>query len=177
MLKTMTAGTYLDSVPVPHDPQATTYHAVGSITVGLEYRVFDPVAERLKYTDEEIAATGPDSLFHRDDADEGICVHVFATDGLGEYLRFDCFRDEPHYHYIDPDVGNVLIHYDDVANGPMAPWIIDVLRTRSPEMLSAIGAVDLAASVDVDALGRLLDELAPTILNQAPRTTTRNEAR
>jgi hypothetical protein len=47
------------------------------VTIGLEYRVFDPAAEAAKLTAEEIAATGPDSLFNQADTDRGVCLHVF----------------------------------------------------------------------------------------------------
>ena len=33
-------------------------------------------------------------------ADEGVTIHVFDADDGHEYLRFDVFDDEPHYHYI-----------------------------------------------------------------------------
>ena len=37
--------------------------------------------------------------------DFGATLHVCGTaDGL-EYLRFDCFENEPHYHYIEPAAG------------------------------------------------------------------------
>ncbi|HEY2399994.1 MAG TPA: hypothetical protein VGI23_06540, partial [Steroidobacteraceae bacterium] len=84
-------GTFVLSLPVPHEPQATTFVAAGPITFGVEPRVFDPVAEAAKLTAEEIAAAGPDALFNSDQVDSGVCVHVFATEGLAEYLRFDCF--------------------------------------------------------------------------------------
>jgi hypothetical protein len=152
-------GTFVASFPVPHEPRATTFVAAGPITFGVEPRVFDPVAEAAKLTPEEIAAAGPDALFNSDQVDSGVCVHVFATEGLAEYLRFDCFNDEPHYHYIVPGKGNMLVHFDRVANGPMLDWTIRTLRGRLPEMLSQLGAEKIAAALQTDQLKRALDEV------------------
>ncbi len=152
-------GTFVASFPVPHEPAATTFVEAGPITFGIEPRVFDPVAEAAKLTAEEIAAAGPDALFHSDQIDGGVCVHVFGTDGLAEYLRFDCFDDEPHYHYIVPGRGNMLVHFDRVANGPMLDWTLRTLRERLPELLTQLGAEDLAVSLHPEQLARALGEV------------------
>ena len=152
-------GTFVASLPVPHEPQSTTFVAAGPITFGVEPRVFDPVAEAAKLTAEEIAAAGPDALFNSDQVDSGVCVHVFATEGLAEYLRFDCFADEPHYHYIVPGKGNMLVHFDRIANGPMLDWTIRTLRGRLPEMLKQLGAEKIAAALKPQELERALDEV------------------
>ena len=159
MIDTERMGTFVASFPVPHEPQATTFVAAGPITFGIEPRVFDPVAEAAKLTAAEIAAAGPDSLFHSDRVDGGVCVHVFRTDGLAEYLRFDCFDDEPHYHYIIPGRGNMLVHFDRVANGPMLDWTMRTLRGRLPELLTQLGAEQLAASLQPVVLEHALDEV------------------
>lgn len=152
-------GTFVASFPVAQVPEATTLVEAGPITFGIEPRIFDPVAEAAKLTAEEIAAAGPDALFHSDKVDGGVCVHVFGTDGLAEYLRFDCFDDEPHYHYIIPGKGNMLVHFDRVANGPMLEWTMRTLRGRLPEMLMQLGAEKLVASLRLEELERALDEV------------------
>lgn len=159
MIDTERMGTFVASFPVAHEAEATTFIEAGPITFGIEPRVFDPVAEAAKLTAEEIAAAGPDALFHSDQIDSGVCVHVFGTEGLAEYLRFDCFDDEPHYHYIVPGKGNMLVHFDRVANGPMLEWTINTLRGRLPDMLTQLGAERLAASLKPEELKRALDEV------------------
>jgi len=161
MIQQARMGQFVKSVPVPHEPENTKLFPAGPVTIGLEYRVFDPVAEAAKLTAEEIAATGPDSLFNQTDTDRGVCVHVFATDGLAEYLRFDCFLDEPHYHYIVPGDGNMLVHFDASANGPMLEWALDAVRNRLQPMLAQVGAAELAEGVDEAELNRVMDEVAP----------------
>jgi hypothetical protein len=152
-------GTFVASFPVAHEPEITTLIEAGPITFGVEPRIFDPVAEAAKLTAEEIAAAGPDALFHSDQIDGGVCVHVFGTEGLDEYLRFDCFDDEPHYHYIVPGRGNMLVHFDRVANGPMLDWTLRTLRERLPELLAQLGAEDLVASLPAKELAHALDEV------------------
>jgi len=168
VLTGMRVGDFIESIPVPHEPADTRYFPAGPLTLGVEYRVFDPVEEAKKLTPEEVAATGPDSLFHRQETDEGVSLHVFATDGLAEYLRFDCFADEPHYHYIAPERGNMLVHFDAVTNGPMLEWALHVVRTRVPQMLTAIGADTLAAAVDADLLNAAVDEAAAAAREARP---------
>jgi hypothetical protein len=83
--------------------------------------------------------------------DEGVSIHVCATDGGHEYLRFDVFDDDPHYHYVDTSgQSNRVVAFDDVAHGDMLPWALDRLRTKLPSMLRAAGGQDVAA--DVEAL-------------------------
>ena len=161
MIQQARMGQFVKSLPVPHEPENTKLFPVGPVTIGLEYRVFDPVAEAAKLTAEEIAATGSDSLFNQTATDRGVCVHVFATDGLTEYLRFDCFLDEPHYHYIVPGDGNMLIHFDESANGPMLDWVLDTVQNRLRPMLALVGAAELAAGIDDAELARTIDEVAP----------------
>ncbi len=160
-------GQFVKSLPVPHEVADTKYFPAGSVTIGVEYRVFDPAAERAKLTEAEVAAAGPDSLFNQADADQGVCLHVFSTDGLKEYFRFDCFVGEPHYHYIVPGDGNMLVHYDETANGPMIEWALGVVRNRLRPMLLEVGADELAASLDEAALSKAMDELEPLARAQA----------
>lgn len=163
-------GQFVKSFPIAHVPEDTQYFAAGPLTIGVEYRVFDPVAERARLTQEEIDAAGPDSLFSSDDVDQGLSFHVFATEGLVEYLRYDCFADEPHYHYIVPGDGNQLVHYDPAANGPMVDWALQNLRTRTAEMLDAVGGADLLKDLDAKAWAAALDEAEASARKKVPAT-------
>jgi hypothetical protein len=66
---------------------------------------------------------------------EGPTVHVFGpVDGEErEILRFDCFRNEPHYHkgisYLDEPVTMID------ATEPLA-WVLGELAERFPDYLS-----------------------------------------
>src|SRR3954469_916967 len=59
--------------------------------------------------------------------DFGATLHVCGTaDGL-EHLRFDCFENEPHYHYVDHRLPDMLRHCgvadlaDEVVRHPDKP--------------------------------------------------------
>jgi hypothetical protein len=79
--------------------------------------------------------------------DGGMTLHVLGTaDGL-EHLRFDCFEKEPHYHYIhQDDLSNVVVRFDDIAEGDPVRWTLERVRNRLPEMLEHAGAGELAAA-------------------------------
>jgi hypothetical protein len=81
-------------------------------------------------------------------------------------LRFDCFDDAPHYHYLDPPASVNIVHdYDAVAHGPIVDWAFVALRTRLREMLTHAGVADLARTVDQ----RAVDEILPAVEAEARR--------
>lgn len=140
----------------PQPPVADNTHHVpaGAITFGVEYRDLDPESLAATYAGNaahlaELEEQSPEGGF----ADEGVSIHVCATDDGHEYLRFDVFEDEPHYHYIhragaDGEAVNNVIDFDATALGDMLPWAIERLRTRLPEMLAQAGAGNLVAQLD-----------------------------
>ena len=140
--------------PQPPDEASTRRLPAGALTFGVEYRDLDPESLEETYKDNpahlaELREKSPVGGF----SDEGVSIHVFATDTGREYLRFDVFDDEPHYHYIhepgpDGEIVNNVIDFDVAAHGDMLPWAIERLRTRLPEMLAEAGAADLVPRLD-----------------------------
>jgi hypothetical protein len=80
--------------------------------------------------------------------DFGATLHVCGTaDGL-EYLRFDCFENEPHYHYIEPAAGaNTVVRIDELAVGDPIAFSLNCVEHHLPDMLRNCGAGDLAGEV------------------------------
>jgi hypothetical protein len=80
--------------------------------------------------------------------DFGATLHVCGTaDGL-EYLRFDCFENEPHYHYIEPAAGaNTVVRIDELAVGDPVEFSLACVENHLPDMLRNCGAADLADQV------------------------------
>jgi hypothetical protein len=153
------------SIP-PQPPEAAHNHLVpaGALTFGVEYRDVDPESLRATYAGNaeqlaELEARSPEGGFF----DAGVSIHVCGADDGYEYLRFDCFDDEPHYHYVhrtrDRSVVNQVIDFDAVAGGDMLTWAIECLRTRLPEMLIAAGGRDVAARLDMSVTGPAIDEV------------------
>ncbi len=69
--------------------------------------------------------------------DKGVSLHVCAVDPAHEFLRFDVFDDDPHYHYVDTSgTANRVVAFDEVAHGDMLPWALDRLRSHLPAMLT-----------------------------------------
>ena len=80
--------------------------------------------------------------------DFGATLHVCGTaDGL-EYLRFDCFENEPHYHYIEHANGaNTVVRIDELAVGDPIEFSLGCVEHHLPDMLRHCGVGDLADEV------------------------------
>lgn len=149
--------------PQPPVAENTRYLAAGALTFGVEYRELDPESLVATYEDNpahlaELQERSPVGGF----SDEGVSIHVCATDDGREYVRFDVFDDEPHYHYVHhtgDDIVNNVIDFDTVAHGEMLPWAIDALRRRLPAMLTEAGGAHLVPELDPAVVGPVIDEV------------------
>jgi hypothetical protein len=148
--------------PQPPVAENTTYIAAGALTIGVEYRDVNPDDLVETYKDnaahlEELLAKSPEGGF----ADEGVSIHVCGTADGHEYLRFDVFDDDPHYHYIHAgdEIVNNVIDFDVLAHGEMLPWVIERLRTRLPEMLPHANGGHLVAEIDHATLDPVIDRI------------------
>ncbi|MDG2003672.1 MAG: hypothetical protein P8J20_10110 [Novosphingobium sp.] len=104
----------------------------------------------------------------------GGTIHVFSPDHEQEWVRFDCFDDEPHYHYLDQHAHlNTVWTYDDAVNGPMAPWAVSALRNNLPAILRSAGAKDMAQQVERDGVDALvLDQVEQALASAHDRSKT-----
>ena len=133
---------------MPPAPENTDYLEVGPLRIGIEYRKLDPATIEAAYDDggdvAEIRENSPEGGF----TDEGLSFHVESIEDNHEYLRFDAFADDPHYHYVDREAGtNNVVDFDVAAHGKMIPWILDCLATRLGPMLEHAGARSLASRI------------------------------
>jgi len=180
--------------PFPPEPiiaENTRYVDAGCVKIGLETRCLDGLAGRLQATLEgtpfeevyrEWAAAHipqPDgglkppppnsrntALAASAAAGSGMdaSLHVVDCESGHEYLRFDCFEDVPHYHYLHPwtkpeEYDNHWVPWDQVAHGPMMPWALDCLRSRLPEMLNEAGGGELTAHLDHALVNRAVNQI------------------
>lgn len=147
MCNALPLGIRIDGGAIPPVEEHTTYVDVGALSIGVEYRLLtdDIVDSNYVGTDDAAAvdATRPDAL-----DDEGVSLHVCEASDGREYLRFDAFRDEPHYHYIHADGYQQIVVFDPAASGDMLEWSLGCLASRLPEMLRHAGAAELADRVD-----------------------------
>jgi hypothetical protein len=80
--------------------------------------------------------------------DYGASLHVCGTADGVEYLRFDCFEHEPHYHYIDPTgPANTVVRIDELAVGDPIEFSLACVEHHLGEMLRNCGVGDLADAV------------------------------
>lgn len=150
-------------LPIPPIEENLTRVDAGPLTLGVEYRIFNDktawawfgregespeVIEAVKAQQEELGGFD----------DEGVSIHVFETASGEEILRFDCFREDPHYHYISHRAPYVdMIHFDPVLTGEMLPWALRQIEDNTPAMLREAGRTELADLVDQEELSRALD--------------------
>jgi len=93
-------------------------------------------------------------------SDRGPAVRVLGKVGMNQVqvLRFDCFEDDPHYHY-DPDNKNFQLHlHKDTVPDPVA-WSLGELEVNLKTMLRTAGFDKLAANVDTDAIKSALPRI------------------
>jgi hypothetical protein len=70
-----------------------------------------------------------------------------TADGL-EHLRFDCFEQEPHYHYIyDATGGNTVVSIDELSVGDPIEFSLTCVEQHLPDMLLNCGVPALADEV------------------------------
>ncbi len=158
-------GTHYEVLPIPALPEYTHAFRAGVLTFGVEYRLLNEALIDTEYGADSRAKFGntpPPGLPTQIDED-GVSLHVFGPDGL-EYLRFDCFDDYPHYHYIEAREGRQeVLEFDPQAHGPMRSWLVACLRGRLGEMLVRAGASDIASGWDPQAHAEVLAAVAAEI--------------
>jgi len=146
----------LELMPIPPVEDHTCYFEAGPIRLGVEYRLLtDAVVSR------NVARQGRhEAAAGRRYDDRGVSLHVFTAgaDGkLAERLRFDCFDEDPHYHYVDWSLpANDIVQIDPVADGDPLAWALERIRTRLPQMLGRAEAKDAARPVDAGAVEAVL---------------------
>jgi len=153
-------GTVYTIPPIPPDPEHTTYVEAGTLRIGVEWRLLDDAGLAANYEGkamEEIQA----NLKTETVEDNGVSIHVLAVRDGHEYLRFDCFRAGPHYHYIEPSgERQTIVDFDRVALGDMLPWALHQLRERLAPMLEYSGGGALVPELDNRTIDAALEEVA-----------------
>jgi hypothetical protein len=94
----------------------------------------------------------------------GPTIRVAGADDDHEYLRFDMFNRDAHYHYMSPSTGaderaERVVVLDTVAEGDPVAWAIDRLRSRFAPMLANAGGQRVVELLEEDTLARAVDEV------------------
>ena len=155
--------TRYDKMPIPPVEKQTRWFDVGALRIGVEYRLLTDAVAAASHTHD---AAGGDSADVESFDDRGVSLHVCVRDGAGsmERVRFDCFQEDPHYHYVSwQQRSNEMLHIDPVADGDPLHWALECIRTRLPQMLERAGVKDAAACVDP----ALLEAVLPRVTEAA----------
>ena len=157
MTTTVTSEKYFErynGMPIAPLRQNMEIFEAGAVSIGVEFRVLnDKVVQSLGL--KEIAASNGYPTLD----DNGVSIHVFvkAADGNFERLRFDCFQNDPHYHYLS--VRNKyqdVIHIDPIVAGDPVAWALNQIRTRLLPMLQRADVEQPGQFVDASQVDRIL---------------------
>ena len=160
----MMVGMTVDVDPIPPILENTKMFDAGPVSFGVEYRVLNDEIVQGNYGAEETARLKGVPEYAVGDVidDSGVSVHVFGADGR-EYLRFDCFADDPHYHYVLPDEPyQRFVPFDVAANGDPLTWTMRCLRSRLVPMLKEAGGTKSAEMIDAAVVADVLDRVEQT---------------
>ena len=159
----MPVGQRYPILPIPWIPEHTEMIPAGVLTIGVGHRVLDEATakaylDEVGYVRKDRQDEGDAGERQYEGRDAGVCIHVLGPgrDGeLVEYLRLDCFDDEPHYHYVYNDErAQDRVFMDPTLEGDPMEWALDRVRNRMPEVLVKVGAPELAAQIDSSAIER-----------------------
>src|SRR5215813_11614448 len=84
-----------------------------------------------------------------------------------QLLRFDCFEQEPHFHY-DPDGKNNLLRMDKANVSDPIRWSMDYLRGNVASLVRIAGYRALADEVDEAALTAALPTVEKALRDSIP---------
>ena len=92
--------------------------------------------------------------------DGGPSIYVYASvDGRDEQiLRFDCFRERPHYHY-HPSGENVQWRIDPTLVPNSLGWTLARLREDLGTMIVKAGFPEVAKALDASAVAGAADKV------------------
>lgn len=161
----MPLGVIYPIEPEPMNLDHTVFVDIGALRVGVERRDIDTESLRAAYADRpELTGELDKALGEEFVSDSGVSLHVIGAEDGHEYLRFDCFETEPHYHYLhrveegEPPV-NQWVPFDSAACGDMLDWALHCIGTRLPDMLAIANGADLAAQLDQVQVERAMPEI------------------
>lgn len=117
---------------------------------------------------------------HTRQPEQGVSIRVHGEVGGADaqLLRFDCFDQDPHYHY-GPEKENERLSLDQTAAGNPIGWTLQQLRSRLPDMVRRSGYDDVAKALSENQAAAIaaVDEVE-TVARQTAlkwrRTVTHN---
>lgn len=96
--------------------------------------------------------------------DRGPAIRVFGDvdEQPKQLLRFDCFEDDPHYHY-DPTGWNLKFSIDELTMGCPLEFSLSRIGTHVVAMIEKARFPETAARVDQSEINSRIDEIRRTV--------------
>ena len=85
-----------------------------------------------------------------------------------QLLRFDCFENQPHFHY-DPEGKNNQLRMDKAHVSDPIAWSMDYLRGNFASQIRIAGYGKLADRLDEAALAGILPGVEKALRDSVPR--------
>lgn len=133
----------------------------------VESRILNPTIQTERYLKVHDGEQPPERMLRYD---RGGTLHVSAPSSSGEMLerlRFDCFEERPHYHYIcQSDDWCERYSFDEALNGLMSQWVLQTVGEQLPAMLRRVKVDEsVLAEIDEVQVRKVLGELEETFLD------------
>lgn len=99
--------------------------------------------------------------------DHGASIDVYAPiEGKEtELIKFDCFVKSPHYHAPAKAKPHDI---DTKSVGDGVDWVLGIIRSNMPEMLSLAGYMDLAKTLDRDVFAKHWTDVKNAVQTSKP---------
>lgn len=115
--------------------------------------------------------------YSKTNTDLGPSLRIYGNvDGnITQLLRFDCFENQPHYHY-DPDGKNNQLRMDKTKVTDPITWSMDHLRGNVASLVRIAGYNALAEELDEAVLTAALPTVEKALRDSIPQSTSGLEA-
>ena len=102
--------------------------------------------------------------YRRTDEDHGPAIRVFGhVDGQDvQLIRFDCFANDPHYHY-DPTGKNRMFHLDPLTMGCPVEFSLTQIANKAQAMIESAGFAHAATGVNQDKIADGIEDIRQAI--------------
>jgi hypothetical protein len=130
----------------------------GAVSIGVEFRVLNDALTEAMGVKEIAAANGYPTL-----DDHGVSLHLFVktAEGNFERLRFDCFNNDPHYHYFSiKGKWQDVLHIDRNVTGDPLAWAMTMIRTRLQPMLERADVPNAGQYIEPARIEQTLSKVA-----------------
>ena len=110
--------------------------------------------------------------YRQTDEDHGPAIRILGqvNGETVQLLRFDCFANDPHYHY-DPMGENQMFHLDPLTMGCPVDFSLAQIAQHAKAMIQKAGFPQAAEAVNQDEIANRVDEIRQLIAAEQSTVT------